>query len=276
MSATPARFDALGFRFELRRDEPALADEAERLLAGLLVPDGSGEPDEPGDRAAEGRQLTLTADPPERHDAALAALVGTINMAAIAAAAGRLLLHAGAVADSRGRAALLCGPSGSGKSTLTTLLTRRGLSYLTDETVCLDPGSLRLTPYRKPLSIKAGSAAVLPELTPADDLLHAGDFGEMWLVPAPALSAPEPPAVVFPDLVVFPTYAAGAGLTEEDLSAGEAAYLLGTNASHLGAVSGGPLPALARLARRARCVRLRFDDGPRAAARVAAMLESAA
>ena len=58
------------------------------------------------------------------------------------------------------------GTSGSGKSTLTAGLARAGLGYLTDELAALDLGSGQLLPYPKPITVKPGSFAVLPELDP--------------------------------------------------------------------------------------------------------------
>ena len=63
-----------------------------------------------------------------------------------------LMLHAGAVTDpSTGRTLAYVAPGGTGKSTLTRLLGRE-LGYVTDETVGVDPESLRVLPYPKPIT----------------------------------------------------------------------------------------------------------------------------
>ena len=63
-----------------------------------------------------------------------------------------LMLHAGAVADPvTGRAIAYAAPGGTGKSTLSRLLGQR-LGYLTDETVGIDPQTLQIRPYPKPLT----------------------------------------------------------------------------------------------------------------------------
>ena len=54
----------------------------------------------------------------------------------------------------------------------------------------------------------------------------------------------------------------------EALSGSQAAYLVGCRSTQLGDVTGGPLPALARLARRVPAYRLRYDDEAGAAAEV--------
>ena len=80
------------------------------------------------------------------------AITTLVTMAALDATAGRRVnLHAGAVADKRGRALAMVGPSGSGKTTAVRLLATR-LGYLSDETVSLDE-ALRVHAHPKPLSI---------------------------------------------------------------------------------------------------------------------------
>ncbi len=80
------------------------------------------------------------------------AITSRVTMAALDATAGqRINLHAGAVADARGRALAVIGPSGSGKTTAISMLAAR-LGYLTDETVSLDD-DLLVHPHPKPLSV---------------------------------------------------------------------------------------------------------------------------
>lgn len=184
-------------------------------------------------------------------------LMTQVNLAALNAAEGNLLVHAGAVGDHSGQTVLVCGPSGSGKSTLTVRLVEGGHTYLTDETVCLDPHSLLLQPYRKPVSLKFGSQAVLKHLAPAG----AHRAGDTWLVPPSAIDPdPLPSARWLPSLLVFPTFRPGAGLQVQRVAPSEAAFLLGRNSSRLALVRGGALPVLARLARRAPAFRIVHDD----------------
>lgn len=223
---------------------------AAELLAGLAATDLSAEPTE-----------LLLDDRGHSLAASLTALVGTINLRAVAAAQGALLLHAGGVCRPDGGTAVLCGPSGSGKSTLTATLAVRGRTYLTDETVCLAPQSLRITPFRRPLSLKPGSRGVLPQLCPAPGSVAELSSDGPWFVPPGRLGGAEPPdEPLAPRVVVFSTYEAGAGLRVERVEPAEAAYLLGGNTVRLGEVHGGGLPALARLARRAPAYRLIHGD----------------
>ncbi len=138
------------------------------------------------------------------HDYAVTTLV---TMAALEATAGlRINLHAGAVADDRGRALAVIGPSGSGKTTAIGLLATR-LGYLSDETVSIDE-SLRVHGHPKPLSVitdpdephlkKSMSPDDLGLLRPPPEaylhrivLLHRGD-DDSGLVPvAPAYAIAE-------------------------------------------------------------------------------------
>lgn len=80
------------------------------------------------------------------------AVSARVTMAALTATAGRRLnIHAGAVADERGRALAVVGGSGAGKTTAVSHLARR-LGYLSDETVSLDE-QLTVHAHPKPLSV---------------------------------------------------------------------------------------------------------------------------
>ena len=239
-------------------DDPVSAAHAARLLAGLAKQRGN-------DDAA---RLSLAPKV-----GAFAALIGTINVRAVAAAEGRLLLHSGGLARPDGQVAALCGPSGSGKSTLTALLARRGLAYVTDETLSLDPQTLQITPFRKPLSLKRGSWSLFPDLEPR----ALCDSERQWLVaPDDLRGAPLPPGLLTPQLVVFPTYVPGGRVQVERLTTAEAAYQCGGNSSRLQTVSGGGLPALARLSRRTPAYRLIHGDVHSAADAVEELWDDAA
>ena len=127
-----------------------------------------------------------------------------VTLAALDATAGlRVNLHAGAVADGRGRAMAVVGASGSGKTTAVELLSRR-LGYLSDETTSVDE-RLVVHPHPKPLS-KITDQAASPakhSLSPDDldllrppassylhriVLLHRGEE-EVGLVPLPPAHA---------------------------------------------------------------------------------------
>jgi hypothetical protein len=92
------------------------------------------------------------AAPPENAHAHDYVLTTQVTVAGLQATAGvRLNLHAGGLADDRGRVLALVGPSGTGKTTATRTLAGR-LGYLSDETVSMDAGG-RVFPHAKPLSV---------------------------------------------------------------------------------------------------------------------------
>ena len=242
----------------MRCEDPVTTAHAARLLAGLA------------EQAARDDASLLSLSP---RGGAFAALVGTINMRAVAAAESRLLLHSGGLARPDGHVAVICGPSGSGKSTLTALLAARGLAYVTDETLSLDPQTLQITAFRKPLSLKQGSWVLFPDLEPR----AFRDSERQWLVAPDDLRGASPPqGVLTPQVVVFPTYMPGEQVRVERLGAAEAAYQCGGNSSRLQAVRGGGLPALARLARRAPAYRLIHGDVRSAADMVEQLWDDAA
>lgn len=201
------------------------------------------------------------------------ALVPAITLNAIAASEGTLLVHAGAVAAPTGDVVVICGRSGSGKSTLTARLARSGLAYLTDETVRLDPVSLRVTPFRRPISIKPGSHDAVWHLRPTD---HEPVDGIWWVPPAALGDTPLPSQPLLPRLLIFPVFDRAATACDvEPITPGQAGFLLGEQSSRLRLVRGGPLPALARLVRRAPGYKLRYSDGEQATAEVQNLLLAA-
>lgn len=258
--------DALGLIFEVRCADFELSSYLDRLLAGLP-------------KAVDGEAaVRFQIDPVPAGGApstglAIRILIGNLNAAAIAAASGNLLFHAGAACGLDGEVVVICGPSGSGKSTLTARLVESGLAYLTDEVTCIDPIDLRLTPFRKPLSLEPGSHQLFAHLESRFDPATVRFTDDVWLIPFTEFGGPSLPTVpLLPRLLIFPEYAAGERLSVHRLSMGEAAFTLGGNASRLGAVRGAPLPALARLVAHAPAYRMVHSDVHAAADQVLELL----
>ena len=187
-------------------------------------------------------------------------LVTQATMAFLAANRGSLLLHSGAVAADDGRSVLVCGRSGAGKTTLTAALARRGLAYLSDESVGVDPASLTVTPWRKPLTVKPGSQGVLAELAPdaPDQLLTA----PAWQVEPRALGGlPLPAAQLHTTLIVLPSFDPALDRVDvAPVTPARAALALGQNSSALAAVRPRPLAALAALVSAVPTVLVRYPD----------------
>jgi hypothetical protein len=86
-------------------------------------------------------------------------LLGDITQRAVASVHG-LPIHAAGVA-SGGRAVLLPGRSGAGKSTLVAALVQRGLHYLGDELVAVDPTNGRVIAHPKAIALRPDSVELL-------------------------------------------------------------------------------------------------------------------
>lgn len=199
---------------------------------------------------------------PQQTDAA----IGAATLAFIEAERGQLLLHSGGVATSDGRVVVVHGQSGSGKTTLTTTLVAQGLAYLTDETVCLDPDTLQIQSFPKPLTVKPGSQRLLRRLRPTSDRIdpHSGN----WQLDPDTLGGPRIPDDVDlqPALIVFPDFRADyLRVDVEPVSRARAAFVLGEQSSALWAVEPRPLAALARLVAQAPALRVTYGDAHDAA-----------
>lgn len=126
----------------------------------------------------DGADLVTAASPAK----ALAWITWHVNRAAVASCQDCVVLHASAsVID--GMTVLAAGDSGAGKSTLGAALVRAGAHYITDEAAAIDPSSLEVLPFPKPVSLHSGSWGLLPAtmIRPTDD--------EPALVPASAIGA---------------------------------------------------------------------------------------
>jgi len=189
---------------------------------------------------------------------------------------GQLMLHAGGVASPDGQTILLHGHSGAGKTTLTAALTVTGGAYLSDETICLDPQTLAIEPFRKPLTVKPGSQSVLRQFRPAKRDRDATSGN--WQVPPDSFGGAQlPDAPLLPALIIFPRYGADQGEpTLTPVSRATAAFWLGENSSALWAIEPRPLAALERLVTAAPAFEASYNDAFSAAPVVHAKLSELA
>ena len=85
------------------------------------------------------------------------ALTSGLNLLGIQLTAPtRLNLHAAGLSDEAGRVVALVARGGTGKTTAARVLGQR-LGYVTDECVSVDPATLGVLPYPKPLSLVTGA-----------------------------------------------------------------------------------------------------------------------
>ena len=202
-------FVAFERSWTLYTDEPALAALMADLYDDLLA-DG-GDTTAHGDFrvvAADGDQPSLVARGEVRlgggstPGTTMSALVWGINRWVLdEASRDHLLLHAGGVVRDDGSAVLLPAPSESGKSTLTTGLLDRGLTYLSDEAVALQPDRT-VHGYAKPVSIDRGAWEVLAAHQPTADDAGSAYLDRQWHVRAsrisPVARSGRLAAVIFP------------------------------------------------------------------------------
>lgn len=134
-------------------------------------------------------------------------LIFEANQQAIERTTEMVKLHA-AGAVFHDQAIVLPGPMGTGKSTLVAGLVQRGLGYITDEVVAIDPNRARVRPYPRPVSLGTPPASLGPIAwkPPVRSRRYLGASG---VVPARALGAPVEVEVPV-GLVVLPRYVDGA------------------------------------------------------------------
>lgn len=119
-------------------------------------------------------------------------LLWAMHQAALAGAAGPLVLHAAAV-QARAGAVVIAGPSGAGKSTLAGALVTAGYGYLTDEAVTFDPAG-RVRPYAKWLGLDDRARRLLGLAAPTPDRWDPPELrptppGELGRIGGPARPA---------------------------------------------------------------------------------------
>ena len=262
---------ALSYRFAVCCNDATLGRHIETLLSALCDrgEEASGISDAP-------HRYALTSVASGTHDVsrdgelvcagltwadAIGWLVGDVNRAAVEASEQHLLFHAAGL-EAAGRGVLVPGASGSGKSTLTAGLARAGLGYLSDELVAFELTTGRLLPYPKPITLKAGSFAVLPELAPmADDLFDSGDqAGRERQVPMGTGTGQRVGVPCKASFVVVPHYVAGGPTILTSMSETEAFFTLALNAVNLIPHKAAGTQALGQLAAECECFRLSISD----------------
>lgn len=126
--------------------------ESETVRRLRVVTTSETQDDADGNGAENAGQPVAPSEVIEPGPGAAYALSGAITRVEIESLIGtQLLLHAGTVRTPDLGVVVLVGPSGAGKSTATTVLGRLG-EYLTDELTIIDPQTLQIQAFSKPVS----------------------------------------------------------------------------------------------------------------------------
>ena len=259
--------ECLAFRFVLRCDDRGLADHASALLADFAPP-VAGEPSadrsipvfeletrvRPGGTprfalTRDGVQLMVSDDAPRVVDH----LVRTVSRLALSdPPPGYLLVHAGVAATPAGNGVLLTGESGSGKTTIVAALVQAGYGYLSDEAAVIDPESLLVLPWARPLAFKPGAQAI----ERFRDVLGA-DAGVSTHIPVDRIRKGAVGAPASVRLIIDYRYEDGSQTVVDSLSPAHAVALLGAAAPELRHHRDAGLLLLARIMSGAAAYRLR-------------------
>lgn len=207
------RLALLDFDVAVHSDDSALIELVDELYSPLqrsgdaehaLLIGQSGPADRPSFFVALDGEVIVRSP---ASTVAFSHLIFVANQQAIERTTRLVKLHAaGAVFNDQ--AIVLPGPMGTGKSTLVAGLVQRGLGYITDEVVAIDPNGARVRPYPRPVSLGTPPASLGPIHwePPVGSRRYLGASG---VVPARALGTPVEVEVPV-GLVVLPQYVASA------------------------------------------------------------------
>ena len=269
-------FQALDYRFAVRSADALLVRLLDRLYGACAA---SGDPDlwysvAPVDPDAREKDLFVGANRIARFAEPywlMRYLTWHVNRQAIAQSSRFVLLHA-AVAEKQGAGVLLPAASESGKTTLIAGLIRSGFGYLTDEAAAIDPRTLLIEPYPKPLTIDPGSWSILPELAPQSDSDTGRFFEGQWQVNADSVRSDAVSGRVKPALVVFPRYSRGARLDVEPIARSEALVLMLRHTFAVHDAGRRNFEVLGRILPTTKCYRMVSGDLEEACAVIGALL----
>lgn len=219
-------FQALGHRFAVGSTDAGIGRLLDELYEPCVVP---GEADtwywiyqlKPG---AQMRHIFVNRDCPVSYDReswVLRYLTWHVNHEVIQRSSDYVLLHA-AAAERHGLGVVFPAPPEAGKTTLVAGLIRSGFRYVTDEAVAIDPSTLDVIPYPKPLSIDPGSWSVLPDFAPTGVKIGAGYHESQWHVNPQVIREDAISGSVGLALVVFPKFVEGARTFVEPVRPSEA------------------------------------------------------
>jgi hypothetical protein len=253
---------AVSYSFRLTCEHDALGEWFDGLVGALPIVDADEGTNEwlvtraPGEEPA---RWCFLVDGEERGsspypDQLATTMIQTLNGQVVKHWSG-VVAHAGCVSID-GDAILLPADPESGKTTLTCGLVRAGFSYVTDEGVAFRPGTSRIEPYPKPLSLDPGSWFLFPELEP-EVPPHLDDAASsQWQVPPDAIRANAAAGPCDARYIVFPKYVEGADTRLTPIGRAEALVDLAKNTFEFNQHSREYLDQLAVVVEACDCYRL--------------------
>lgn len=267
-------FRALGYRFRVRTDVPSTESVIERLFAPLR--EGSA------DGVDATYELTIREGAPRRYEllrdgvsiqvvsnpgSMLDWIVADMARRSLTSDGELVAVHAGVVAKG-GRAILLPAPPDHGKTTLVAGLVLAGFEFLSDEAAPIDPETLRVRPFPRPLVISPRTMALLPGLEASLPDPHGLLRNLNHHVSPEDLRPGSLGGEARIDHVVAPTYIPGSRTTLEPLSRAETLALLVDQCFNLDRLGRSAIRVLGEVVRNAACHRLTIGDLPAAVAEV--------
>jgi hypothetical protein len=178
-----------------------------------------------------------------------------VNRQALGCGRGYVMVHAAAAALGQS-GILLPARMDAGKTTLVAGLLKSGFSYLSDEAAVIDPRSLKVLPFPKPLSIDEGSFGVLSALQPEVDGSVKPFVESQWQVSPLAIRKDSLSGTVSPRVIVFPRYEPGCKTTIQEVGRQEALLELLRHTFNFHELGRRNLEVLARLIRNVPCLRM--------------------
>lgn len=175
-------------------------------------------------------------------------------------------------------AVMLPAPPGSGKSTLCAALALSGWRLLSDELALIEPGSLMLQPFVRPVSLKNASIELIARrfpqavFTPSVADTIKGTVAHMR---PPSESVVQAGRSARPRWLIFPRYESGVELRLTPMPKAEALAELASNAFNFSALGIKGFSTLARVVDSIDCYRLHYSSLDQALAQFSRLAETA-
>jgi hypothetical protein len=259
------------FEFSLQGTDRQLRELAESVYSGARIADGN-----PGRRyrlsRSEGRFVLSCGGEEICSQPALPEFFQDLEWALTAQAMERLghfLQIHGAAAQVRGQQAMvLIGEHGAGKTTLVVALARLGARIFTDEVALLDPGRLKLVPFRRDLILHTEAQALFPDLARGAYTPEFKRFAEYSYVSPSVIDGENDlePSVL--GLMLFPRLKPGSAVSCKPIGPAEAARRLLANSFNLGDFEERCTDIVGRVVENCEAVEWVFGDAREAASRI--------